>query len=493
MHSRRQPPEAASTLRAARGPAPSSNTQPGAARQAVAAEAGRPWAAAKRALPSLLVAMLAFALATALPGVARAQAEGGGAVGIASDLRARLDAALENEAPAAVALRHRIHTHPELSNRETETAALVAEELRRLGLEVETGVAHTGVVGVLRGGRPGPVVAVRADMDALPVTEQSGQPFASTVRTTFLGQEVGVAHACGHDVHTSAALGVAAVLAALRDELPGTVKFLFQPAEEGPPAGERGGAELMMEEGALDDPWPEAIFALHSMPDLEVGQVGWIAGPNFAAVDQFVIRLHGKQAHGAAPERSVDPIVLGSQVVLALQTIASRNVPPLEPVVVTVGIFRGGERYNIIPGSVHLEGTVRTYDAGVRRLVERRMREILDGLTASAGATYELEYKGNAPATINDPNLAARVRPWLVEALGAGSVIDAEPLLAGEDFAYFTDQVPGFYFRLGVRQPGGESGGLHTPTFRADDGAVAVGTRAMTYLVWDYLERGPGD
>ena len=404
----------------------------------------------------------------------------------------RLDAALAAAAPRAVELRHTIHHNPELSNRETETAALVAAELDGLGWEVETGIAHTGVVALLTGGRPGPVVAVRADMDALPVTEASGLEFASTKRTTFLGQEVGVAHACGHDVHVAVGLGVAAVLAELRDVLPGTVKLIFQPAEEGPPPGERGGASLMIEEGVLYAPRPEAIFALHSMPE-PVGRVGWTTGASMAAVDQFKIELHGTQAHGAAPELSVDPIVLGSQVVLALQTVASRSVPPLDPVVVTVGIFRGGERFNIIPGDVHLEGTVRTYDPRIRETVMRRMREILDGLTAAAGASYDFDYTSNAPATVNDPALAARMRPVLERAVGAANVDDAKPLLAGEDFAYFANEIPGFYFRLGVVAEGTESGGLHTPTFRADDGAVAVGMRAMTYVVLDYLEGGgPG-
>lgn len=404
---------------------------------------------------------------------------------------AELDAALEGAAPGAVEIRHTLHANPELSNREEETAALVAAHLSGLGLEVETGVAHTGVVGVLRGGKPGPVVGVRADMDALPVTEDSGLPFASTKTTTFQGQEVGVAHACGHDVHTAVGLGVATALASLREELPGTVVFLFQPAEEGAPPGERGGAELMLEEGALADPRPEAIFALHAFPDLQVGEVGWIAGPTYAAVDQFRVDLRGKQSHGALPHLSVDPVVLGAQAVMAFQTIPSRSLPPLEPAVVTVGIFRGGERFNIIPGAVHLEGTVRTFDAEVRATVERRMREILDGLTAAAGgATYELDYTGNAPATINHPGLARRLRPVLVEAMGEENVVNVEPAPVGEDFAYLAQEIPGFYFRLGVVAPGTESGGLHTPTFRADDGAVPAGMRAMAHLVWDYLETG---
>jgi amidohydrolase len=425
---------------------------------------------------------VALLVAAVLVTVAPAAAEDG--------LPANLEAALEAATPTAIAHRHRIHANPELSNRETETAALVAAHLRELGLEVETGIAHTGVIATLRGALPGPTVAVRADMDALPVVEATDLPYASTKRTEFLGQEVGVAHACGHDVHVSVGLGLASALAAVRAELLGTVVFVFQPAEEGPPPGERGGAELMLAEGALADPRPEAIFALHAFPDMRVGEVGWVSGPTYAAVDQFRIELHGTQSHGARPEDSVDPIVLGAQVVQALQTIPSRSLPPLEPSVVTVGIFRGGERFNIIPADVHLEGTVRTYSDAARATVERRMRQILDGLTAAAGATYDLDYAGNAPATVNDPALSQRVRPWLDAALGPANVLDGDRLLVGEDFAYFARQIPGFYLRLGVEAEGHPSGGLHTPTFRADDSAVPVGMRAMAALVWNYLAGG---
>ncbi|MGH7544555.1 MAG: M20 metallopeptidase family protein [Gemmatimonadota bacterium] len=409
---------------------------------------------------------------------------------VAQDLDRRVDAAVERSAPEIIRIRHRVHENPELGNRERETAALVAEHLRALGLEVRTGIAHTGVVAVLKGGKPGPVVAVRADMDALPVTERTDLPFKSTKRTTYLGQEVGVAHACGHDIHTSVALGVASALASIREDLPGTVKFIFQPAEEGPPPGERGGADLMMEAGVLANPRPGAIFALHSFPDFEVGQVGVTPGPAMAAVDQFVARIRGRQSHGAYPHLGVDPIVMAAQAVLALQTIRSRNLSPLEPSVVSVGIVRGGERFNIIPEAVHLEGTVRTYSEGARNEVERRMREILDGITRAGGGSFELDYRRNTPATINDPELTARMRPTLERVLGGGNVIEAPPTMGGEDFAYFANEVPGFYFRLGVVKPGTESGGLHTPTFRADDAAIPVGMRAMAHLVLSYLRAG---
>ncbi|MES1243642.1 MAG: amidohydrolase [Acidobacteriota bacterium] len=411
----------------------------------------------------------------------------------AQDLSARIDQAAQAVAPEIVEIRHRLHRNPELGNRETETAALVAEQLRKIGLEPRTGVAKTGVVAVLKGGKPGPVIAVRADMDALPVTEETDLPFKSTKRDTFLGQEVGVAHACGHDIHTSVQLGVAAVLKSIQKDLPGTVVFVFQPAEEGPPPGEEAGAPLMLKEGVFGDSGdvkPKAIFALHSFPDLQVGQVGYNPGPTMAAVDQFVIKIKGKQAHGAYPHLSVDPIVIASQAVLALQTIRSRNLPAMEPSVITVGIFRGGERFNIIPGEVHLEGTVRTYKEEIRSEVERRMREILDGITKAGGGTFEMEYRRNAPATVNDAALSRTSAALLERSLGAGNVKVVEPSMAGEDFAYFANEIPGFYFRLGVVAPGTSSGGLHTPTFRGDDSSVAVGIKAMSRLLVDYLREG---
>jgi amidohydrolase len=430
----------------------------------------------------------AVAFAFLLPVIAEVAGVAGTAP--AQDLSARIDQAAQAVAPEAVEIRHRLHQNPELSNRETATAALVAEYLRKIGLEPRTGIAKTGVVAVLKGGKPGPVIAVRADMDALPVTEQTDFPFKSTKRDTFLGQEVGVAHACGHDIHTSVQLGVASVLASIQKDLPGTVIFIFQPAEEGPPPGEQAGAPLMLAEGVFGDLKPKAIFALHSFPDLQAGQVGYNSGPTMAAVDQFVIKVIGKQAHGAYPHLSVDPIVIASQVVMALQTIRSRNLPAMEPSVLTVGIFRGGERFNIIPGEVHLEGTVRTYNEEIRSEVERRMREIVDGITKAGGGSFEMEYRKNAPATVNDPALTRTSAALLERSLGAGNVKVVEPSMAGEDFAYFANEIPGFYFRLGVLAPGTSSGGLHTPTFRGDDSSIAVGIKAMSRLLVDTLREG---
>jgi len=405
-----------------------------------------------------------------------------------------VDRAVERFSAEIIELRHRIHQHPELGNREFETAALVAEHLRALGFdEVTTDVAHTGVVGILRGGLPGDVVAVRADMDALPVTEDTPYPFKSTVRTEYLGQEVGVMHACGHDIHTSVQLGVASVLASMRDRIPGTVKFIFQPAEEGPPPGEEGGADLMVREGVLDNPRPSAVFGLHSFSEMDVGTVGYTAGPALAAVDHFRIRVIGEQSHGAYPHLGIDPIVMASQAVTALQTIRSRNLSPLEPSVISVGLIRGGTRFNIIPGEVEMEGTVRTYDPDVRDTIERRMGEILDGITRAGGGSYELDYERGSPATVNDLELTAEMAPTLVDVMGARNVEVLPPVMGGEDFSYFANEVPGFFYRLGSVKPGTTSGGHHTPTFMADDASVPVGMRTMSNLLLDYLRaRQPG-
>ena len=404
---------------------------------------------------------------------------------------AHIDEVLAGVQDSIIRLREVIHQNPELGNREFKTAELVADHLRALGFdEVRTGIAHTGVVGVLRGGLPGPVVAVRADMDALPVTEDTPYPFKSTVRTTYLGQDVGVSHACGHDIHVAVQLGVASILASMRDELPGTVKFIFQPAEEGPPPGEEGGAELMVAEGVMADPAPSAVFGLHAFAEMEVGKVGFTSGPALAAVDHFKISVRGKQSHGAAPHLGIDPIVMASQAVTAFQTIRSRNLSPLEPSVITVGIVRGGTRFNIIPDVVEMEGTVRTYNPDVRDAVERRMGEILAGITEAGGGTFELDYDRGTPATINDPALGVRMLPTLERVLGVDNVVELDPTMGGEDFAYFANAVPGFFFRLGQVKPGGTSGGHHTPDFQADNSAVPVGIRAMTNLLLDYLKAG---
>ncbi len=405
---------------------------------------------------------------------------------------AAVAAAVERLVPRITEIRHQIHQNPELSNREFKTAEMVAAHLRELGMEVKTGIAHTGVVGVLRGGRPGPVVAVRADMDALPVTEESPFPWKSTVRAEYLGKEVGVSHACGHDVHTAVQMGVASVLAPMREQIPGTILFVFQPAEEGAPPGELGGAKLMLDEGVFNELRPTAIFGLHTFAHMEVGRVGYTPGPAMAASDRFIVRIKGRQAHGASPQLAIDPIVMASQAVLALQTIRSRNLSPFEPSVVTVGLIRGGERNNIIPEMVEMHGTVRTFDPAVQDVVERRMREILDGVTRAGGGTYEMQYDRITPVTVNQRELAARMRPTMERLMGRENVVEVPPTTGAEDFAFFANAVPGFYYRLGTVNPALGSGDHHTPTFKADDASISIGMRVMSALLLDYLGGGTG-
>ena len=432
----------------------------------------RPWAPAGWLL-GLLLAVPVPALAQAGP------------------LDSRIDAAIAGVLPEITAIRHRIHQHPELGNQEHETAALVVEFLRKLGFtDIRTGVAATGVTATLRGGRPGPVIAVRADMDALPVTEDTDFPFKSTRRGVWNGREVGIAHACGHDIHVAVQLGVAAVLAELKADLPGSVQFIFQPAEEGVEEGQPfGGAQRMLAEGIWGERTPEAVFGLHAAGDLPVGQVAWTVGPRSAASDRFVARVRGVQGHGARPHETVDPVVVASQVVLGWQAIVSRNVPPLLGAVITTGMIHGGDRENIIPAGVELRGTVRTHDAAVRDLVERRMAEVLSGIAASAGARAEFEYRRGYPSVINDTTLAHRMRGTLERAVGAGMVRVGGPEMTGEDFSYYASVAPGHFFGLGTLAPGTTSGPHHSPTFRADDAAIPVGMRAMTLVLVDYLTR----
>lgn len=426
-------------------------------------------------LASIRHALPAVAVIALLPASARAQDP-------------NVDAAVERITPEILEIRHHLHQHPELSNREFETAKLVAEYLRELGFDdVKTEIAHTGVVGLLKGGRPGPVVAVRADMDGLPVTEDTPYPFKSTARTTYQGEEVGVSHACGHDIHTAVQLGVATVLASIRADIPGTVKFIFQPAEEGAPPGEKGGAELMVRQGVLEQPRPEAIFGLHTLWNMEVGTVGYTPGPALAAADHFTVTIRGKGSHGASPHLGSDPIVMASHAVVMLQTIRSRNMPPLEPGVVTVGLIRGGTRFNIIPDEVRFEGTVRSYSSDMQDLVEGRMNDILTGITTGGGGSYELTYDRGVPATVNDVALSDWAGGRMATVLGTENVRVLEPATVAEDFSYFANLIPGFYYRLGTLKAGTTSGNHHTPNFMADDTAVPVGIRVMSNLVLDYL------
>ena len=389
--------------------------------------------------------------------------------------------------------RRDIHANPELGNREFRTAALVAEHLKSLGMEVRTEVAHTGVVGLLRGGKPGPVVALRADMDALPVTEMVDLPFASKVTTEYNGQEVGVMHACGHDNHVAILMGVADVLASMRDDLPGSVKFIFQPAEEGAPAGEEGGADLMLKEGAFENPKPEVIFGLHVWP-ARVGQVSYRPGGYLASSDGLYIKVKGRQTHGALPWGGVDPIVVASQIVLGLQTVASRQLNvTATPSIVTVGSIHGGVRGNIIPDEVEMTGTIRTFLPDVRKDIHRRVRQTAEHIAESAGATAEVRILYGYPVTVNDPALTEKMIPTLQRAAGAENVVLDIRHTGAEDFSYFAREVPGLFVFLGV-SPEGQNPATaprnHSPYFFADEAALLVGVRTLAHLAVDYMTMG---
>lgn len=389
--------------------------------------------------------------------------------------------------------RRDFHEHPELSNREFRTADIVAQHLESLGMRVQTGIAHTGVVGILEGGKPGPVVLLRADMDALPVPERGDLPFRSVARAEYNGKEVPVMHACGHDTHVAILMGAASTLSALRDELPGTVKFVFQPAEEGAPRGERGGAELMVEEGVLQDPPVDAAFALHISASQEAGKIGYRAGPRYASVDDFRILVHGKQAHGASPWMGVDSVVVSAQIINALQTIVSRNLNITDqPAIVSIGSIHGGVRSNIIPEEVEMIGTIRALDEDMRSEVHRRVQEIADGVAKSMGASVEvfIPWSNSYPVTYNNPALAEEMLPVLEEVAGKDGVEHVKPITAAEDFSYFAREVPGFYISLGGMPPGKDPRQVaahHTPDFYVDESGFDVGVKAMAAMAWQYL------
>lgn len=391
--------------------------------------------------------------------------------------------------PKVIAWRRDIHDHPELGNREFRTSALVAEHLRSLGIEVETEVAHTGVVGVLRGGKPGPVVALRADMDALPVKEMVDLPFASQARGVYNGEEVDVMHACGHDNHVAILMGVAEVLAGMRDELPGTVKFIFQPAEEGPPPGERGGASLMVEEGVLTNPAPEAIFGLHVWP-MPVGTISFRPAGAMASADNLKIVVHGTQTHGAVPWGGIDPIATSALIVNGLQTIVSRQMDLTNAAaIVTIGTIDGGIRHNIIPDSVVMTGTIRALDPEMRKDLHARIRRTAEMIAQSAGATAEVSIEEGAPVTYNDPALTERMTPTL-RRVGGGTIHTIPPLTVAEDFGVYQQNIPGLFFFLGIVPEGqdpAEAPANHSPYFFADEGALEVGVKAMLGLAVDYL------
>ena len=405
-----------------------------------------------------------------------------------------VDAAATAVDPSVLAWRRDFHQFPELSNREFKTGEKVAAQLRALGLEdVRTGVAHTGVTAVLRGGKPGRRIALRADMDALPVTEQVDLPFASKVTTEYRNQATGVMHACGHDAHTAILLGVAKALSEHRSELAGEVLFVFQPAEEGAPEGEDGGAGLMLDEGVFERFKPEAVFGLHMWSALNVGQIGYRSGPFMAASDFFKLTVHGKQSHGSRPWDGIDPIAIAAEIVSGAQHIVSRelNISRL-PVVVTFGAIQGGIRHNIIPDSVELIGTIRTFDEGMRADVHARLARIAEHTAAAHGATVEhtIPMPGANPVTVNDPALTAQMLPSLRKAEGVDEVREMGLIMGAEDFSLYAQKVPGLFFFVGSTPRGQDAAAApanHSPLFFVDEASLQVGTRALLQVAVDYL------
>lgn len=398
--------------------------------------------------------------------------------------------------PQVVAWRRDIHSHPELSNRETRTAALVARELRALGIEVHTGIAHTGVVGILRGEAPGRTVALRADMDALPVEEKTGLPFASAVPAGYQGQSMPVMHACGHDAHVAMLLGAAKVLSTLREHLHGTVLFVFQPAEEGPPEGEEGGARLMLASGGLGDPLPDAIFGIHVWPGVS-GHLYYRDGGAMAGSDAFAVTVKGRQAHGGMPWKGVDPVSTSAAIIQGLNTVVSRQLDmSLAPTVVTIGSIHGGTRGNIVPEQVQLVGTIRTLDPNNRQQVLQRVKRTAEDTAAGAGATAEVAFGMSNPITWNPPSLVESTLLSLRKAAGGAQMVEQAPvIMASEDFSAYQQKMPGFFYFLGITKDGADPAGSppnHSPYFDVDESAMEVGVRAHVFTALDFLAATTG-
>lgn len=404
-----------------------------------------------------------------------------------------IDSKAKSIEPKVLEWRRHFHQYPELGNREFKTAEKIAAHLNSLGIETKTGIAHTGVVGILKGGKPGPVVALRADMDGLPVTERGDLPFKSNVKTDYNGQNVGVMHACGHDTHIAILMGVAEVLASMKKGLRGTVKFIFQPAEEGAPKGEEGGAALMVKEGVLENPKVDVVFGLHINSQTEVGTIKYRPGATMAAVDFLAIDVKGKQTHGANPWSGVDPIVTSAQIVLGLQTIVSRNLQITNaPAVVTIGAINGGVRQNIIPEEVKMIGTIRTFDPDMQKQIHRRVKEIATNIAESAGASAEVSFDILYPVTYNDPSLTEQMLPTLENVAGKQNTILTPVTTTAEDFSFYQQKVPGFFFFLGGMPKGKnptEAAPHHTPDFFIDESGLVLGVRALSRLTVDYMNQ----
>lgn len=406
-------------------------------------------------------------------------------------LHARVELQAKEEENKVIAWRRHLHQFPELSNREVKTAAYVAEHLKSLGFEIQTGVAHTGVVALLKTGKPGPVIALRADMDALPVTEKDNLPFASKERTTFNGQQTGVMHACGHDAHVAILMGVADILAKNKKELRGTIKFIFQPAEEGPPIGEEGGAALMVKEGVLENPKVDVIFGLHIQAMRALGQIGYKPAGMMAASDWFTIKVTGKQSHGAAPWMGVDPIVVSAQIITGIQTIISRQTQlTKEPAIISVGTIHAGIRQNIIPETAEMSGTIRTFDVGMQKDIHEKLKRTATHIAESAGAQAEVEIESKTPVMYNDPELTEKVVGGLVRAAGEKNVARIPADTGGEDFAYYQQHVPGFFFFVGACSPEidiSKAPSHHTAEFMMDERGMFTGLKAMLNVTLEYM------
>ena len=405
------------------------------------------------------------------------------------DLKQKLKTDLDPLMEKVISWRHDIHEFPELGNREFRTSKKVAEHLSSLGIEIETEIAYTGVVGLIRGAKPGPTIALRADMDALPVTEQTGLPYASIQRTEYLGQDVGVMHACGHDAHVAILMGVAEFLAKNRKELKGNIMLIFQPAEEGAPEGEGGGAEMMLSEGIFDRYKPDVIFGLHVTNSLH-GYLGVVPGPAMAAASSYRITINGVQAHGSRPWDSIDPIMATAQLIESLNTVVSRRINIINnPAVVSVGMVQAGTRNNIIPDKSQITGTIRTFDSDLRAEIYSEIRQIARGVAEGTGTKVDVEFDvgGFYPVTFNNIELTNKYAKTLSEAAEGKFFIMDTPSTGAEDFSFFSQQIPGMYFWLGVNEPGVEEApGNHTPFFKIDDRALDEGVKAMIYLALDY-------
>ena len=409
----------------------------------------------------------------------------------AQNLPSGYDQLIKDETPKVIEWRRYFHQNPELSNREYNTAKKIEAHLKQLGIETRT-MAGTGVVGVLKGGKPGPVVALRADIDALPVTERNSLPFKSTVTTDYNGQKVGVMHACGHDSHIAMLMGTAEVLSKMKNDVPGTVVFLFQPAEEGPPGTEEGGAPLMIKEGALDNPKVEAVFGMHIEAALDLGKIYYKPESFMASSDWFTIKVKGRQSHGAEPWKAIDPIVVSSEIIQNLQTIVSRQMDLTQaPVIITVGKINAGVRPNIIPEEAVMEGTIRTLDSKMQKEVHERIRNTVKYIAAAYGATAEVTIDTKTLVTYNDPKLVAQSLPSLQKAAGENNVVPYHWVTGAEDFSFYGTKAPSFFFYLGARKPSTtmeDAPAHHTPDFYIDDSKLDVGVKTFCQLVFDYAK-----